>query len=94
MKDKAFWVTLIILIVTIVPILLFKPDYSDRFVKPRPRPPKAPEPIVIKTERYNSSYDNQIDALKRDIKKSDIKSIAIYDDNCDTVATIYKEINY
>ncbi|MBD3591119.1 hypothetical protein [Bacteroides sp. GM023] len=31
MKDKVFWGTLAILIVTIVPILLFKPDYSNRF---------------------------------------------------------------
>lgn len=31
MKDKVFWGTLTILIVTIVPILLLKPDYSSRF---------------------------------------------------------------
>lgn len=47
-------------------------------------------PKVRKTERYNSSYDDQIDALKRDIEKSEVKSIVIYDDNCDSVATIYK----
>lgn len=90
MKDKTFWITLIILLITITPILVFKPDYSDRFTKTPTRIPKVTEPKVIKTEHYNPSYDDQINALKRDIKKYTVESVAIYDENCDTVAIIYK----
>lgn len=48
------------------------------------------EPTVIKGSKYTPSYDEQINDLKRDINKSDdwVEGIVIYDDNCDTVATV------
>ncbi len=50
------------------------------------------EPEVIKGSSYNSSYDQQINDLKRDIKKSDdwVEGIVVYDENCDTIATVNK----
>lgn len=50
------------------------------------------EAEVIKGSSYNSSYDQQINDLKRDIKKSDnwVKEIVIYDENCDTIVTVNK----
>lgn len=47
---------------------------------------------VIKGSSYNSSYDQQINDLKRDIKKSDdwVKGVVIYDENCDTIAIVNK----
>lgn len=50
------------------------------------------EPTVTKGSKYNPSYDEQIDDLKRDIKKSDnwVEGITIYDDNCDTIAIVNK----
>lgn len=51
---------------------------------------KETTPKVIKGKSYNPSYDNQIKDLQRDIKKCDewVEGIVIYDENCDTVATI------
>lgn len=50
------------------------------------------EPTVTKGNKYDPSYDEQINDLKRDIKKSDdwVEGIVIYDDNCDTVAIVNK----
>lgn len=71
-------IIVIILISTIISI--FNDDKSEH------------QPKVIKTERYNSSYDQQINDLKKDMQKSAdwVESIVIYDDNCDTIATVYK----
>lgn len=48
------------------------------------------ESEVIKGSSYNSSYDQQINDLKRDIKKSDdwVEGIVVYDENCDTIAVV------